>query len=79
MNQPGEDVRVGDVMRNDYRILSTEEKMQIKLIKDLGNDFISTLNGAEGPNDLPVKRRAFALARTKMEEAVMWAVKGFTS
>ena len=60
-----------NVMRHEYRILSDEEKRQMKAVKDLGLDFV-TLCESMG------KARELSLAITKIEEAVMWAVKYIT-
>ena len=48
-----------------------EEIFQIVSIKDIGQEFLDLLD------TLPLNRE-LALAKTKIEEAVMWAVKGVT-
>jgi hypothetical protein len=58
-------------MRHEYRVLSEEEKAQMKGIKDLGVEFVELCNGIG-------RSRELSLAITKMEEAVMWAVKHVT-
>lgn len=63
---------MSDVMRKEYRQLTDDEKAHIKRIKDLGERFIDECRSSE------FNMREFALARTKIEEAVMWAVKGIT-
>lgn len=60
-----------DVVRHEYRILSEEEKMQVKELKDLGADFIALCQKTG-------KSRELSLAVTKMEEAVFWSVKHVT-
>lgn len=60
-----------NVMRHEYRILSEEEKAQMKGIKDLGLEFVQLCNEIG-------KARELSLAITKMEEAVMWCVKYIT-
>jgi hypothetical protein len=60
-----------NVMRHEYRLLSDEEKLQMKNIKDIGLEFVTACNGIG-------KSRELSLAITKMEEAVMWAVKHVT-
>lgn len=66
------DERVNNnVVRHEYRTLSDEEKMLMKALKDHGQDFIKLIN-------LAGKSREYSLAITKIEEAVMWAVKGLT-
>lgn len=61
-----------NVMRHEYRVLTDEEKLQMKEIKDKGLDFVNYIN-ASGR-----KSREMSLAITKIEEAVMWAVKDIT-
>lgn len=62
---------VNNVVRHEYRVLTDLEKAQMKEIKDIGLGFIMYCNDM-GPS------RELSLAITKMEEAVMWAVKHVT-
>jgi hypothetical protein len=66
-----DDRTANNVMRHEYRILSDEEKLQMKGIKDIGVDFVNFCNDVG-------RSRELSLAITKMEEAVMWAVKHIT-
>lgn len=61
-----------NVMRHEYKVLSDEEKVQMKKIKDMGLEFFSYLDSIG-------RSREISLAKTKVEEAVMWAVKHVTS
>jgi hypothetical protein len=64
---------VNNVMRHEYRVLTEPEKIVMKQIKDLGLTFLRTI-------DLGVPKGCEAsLAKTKVQEAVMWAIKGLTS
>lgn len=61
-----------NTMRHQYRVLGDAEKEQMQRIKDMGaafHDYLSTIGGS----------REISLAKTKIEEAVMWAVKHVTS
>ena len=60
-----------NVMRHEYRVLSDDEKGQMQAIKDLGLSFVKFC-------DRVGQSREMSLAKTKMEEAVMWAVKHVT-
>ena len=64
---------VNNVMRHEYRVLSEGEKSQMKMLKDIGVEFIGAVTNA-----IPNTREG-SLAKTKMEEAVMWAIKGLTA
>lgn len=58
-------------MRGTYRELSDSDKENIKAFKDLGQQFYTHCD-AQTPS------REMSLAKTKIEEAVMWAVKHVT-
>lgn len=61
-----------NVMRHEYRVLTDEEKFYMKDVKDKGLKFINLI-------DHIGSGREYSLAKTKIEEAVMWAIKGLTS
>jgi len=60
-----------NIMRHASRELSDHEHDTINLVKDQGLAFWMILNGMESSREL-------SLAKTKIEEAVMWAVKHIT-
>lgn len=62
---------VNNTMRHQYKVLSDAEKAAMLKIKDDGlalHAYIASLG----------KSRELSLAQTKVEEAVMWAVKHVT-
>ena len=63
---------INNVMRHQYRVLTDDEKATMLKIKDMGLEFVTYLEA----NVVPGRERALAI--TKMEEAVMWAVKQIT-
>lgn len=63
---------VNNTLRHQYRVLTDEEKLGMLNIKDVGAAFINAIS-----LHVPAGREA-SLAKTKIEEAVMWAVKGLT-
>ena len=66
---------VNNVMRHEYRVLNEVEKLWMQRIKDAGLEFhtkLTDLESTDGPS------RELSLAKTKIEEAVMWAVKHIT-
>jgi len=72
VDSTGDERVVNNVMRHEYRVLTDSEKAAMKEIKDLGLAF-HNLIAALGNS------REVSIAKTKAEEAVMWAVKHITS
>jgi hypothetical protein len=64
---------VNNVMRHEYRVLTDAEKTQMQNIKDEGLKFWQMVASLS-----PAPCRETSLAQTKIEEAVMWAVKAIT-
>lgn len=62
---------VNNVMRHEYKVLNDAEKKAMQKIKDDGLHFHEFIDGLG-------QSRELALAKTKIEEAVMWAVKHIT-
>lgn len=60
-----------NAVRHQYRILSDEEKAQMVAIKDAGAAFMALCDDAGASREL-------SLAKTNIEQAVMWAVKHIT-
>lgn len=63
---------VNNAMRHAYRVLSEEEKATMQAIKDKGLELYQLLEGVGSSREL-------SLAKTKVEEAVMWGVKHVTA
>lgn len=62
---------VNNVMRHSYRVLSEDEKNTMQAIKDRGLELHELIESIG-------QSRELAIAKTKAEEAVMWAVKHLT-
>lgn len=60
----------GNVMRHTYRTLTPAETDFMQAVKTKGLEFYTMLEGQQS--------RELSLAKTKIEEAVMWAVKHIT-
>lgn len=71
MESTSDERTVNNVMRHEYRVLTDAEKELMKNIKDEGLNFI-TLCEEIGTS------RELSLAKTNIEQAVMWAVKHIT-
>jgi hypothetical protein len=59
-------------MRHSYRVLTDEENQRMSNFKDMGLAFLNACDEAGHSREL-------SLAKTKIEEAVMWAVKHVTA
>lgn len=62
---------VNNVMRHEYRVLSQIEKNMMQAIKDKGLELHELIESIG-------QSRELSIAKTKTEEAVMWAVKHLT-
>ncbi len=63
---------VNNTMRHAYRVLSDAEKANMSSIKDKGLEFHELVSGIGNSREI-------SIAKTKIEEAVMWAVKHITA
>jgi hypothetical protein len=63
---------VNNVMRHGYRVLTDEEKALMQQLKDDGLAFWNLIDSLGASREL-------SLAKTKIEESVMWAVKHLTA
>jgi hypothetical protein len=66
-----------NVFRPVYRELSDEEKKQMEEIKNKAQGLYVLIENLIHENPSP-KARYVALAKTNLEEAVMWSVKALT-
>jgi hypothetical protein len=63
---------VNNTMRHAYRVLNDAEKANMQAIKDAGLAFHDQIAGLGNSREI-------SLVKTKVEEAVMWAVKHITA
>ena len=63
---------VNNTMRHQYRVLSEAEKANMQAIKDMGLSFHDLISGIGNSREI-------SIAKTKLEETVMWAVKHITA
>lgn len=71
VNSTSDERTVNNVMRHEYRKLTDDEKTNMQAIKDMGLIFYEAIDKIGSSREL-------SLAKTKVEEAVMWAVKHIT-
>lgn len=75
IDSASDDRTANNAVRHAYRVLTDNEKADMTAIKDIGADF---LRGIDTVASHGSDSRELSLARTKVEEAVMWAVKHIT-
>ena len=56
-----------------YRVLTEDEKVKMVHLKDMSGAMLNAIRDCVPPG------REASIAKTKIEEAVMWAVKGLTN
>lgn len=71
IDSAGDQRVTNNVMRHEYRKLTEVEKAAMKTVKDKGLLFVEFL-------DELGQSRELSLAKTRIEEAVMWATKHIT-
>ena len=71
VDSTSDDRAVNNTVGHTYRVLSDEEKAQMVRLRDLGAAFLAACDDCGGSREL-------SLAKTKIEEAVMWSVKHIT-
>ena len=62
-----------DVFRKEYKELTEEQKIDIQAIKAMAEELDCSFIGCD-----KMDPRCLSLAKTKLAECVMWAVKGVT-
>lgn len=72
VSSTSDDRVVNNTMRHEYRVLSDAEKANMAKVKDMGLAFHEFITGLGSSREL-------SIAKTKIEEGVMWAVKHITS
>ena len=60
-----------NIMRHEYKTLTADEIQQVNDIKSAGKAFWDLCDGHSASREM-------SIAKTKIEEAVMWAVKHLT-
>ena len=63
---------MNNIMRHEYNELDQNKKVTIDVVKDLGLKFWEQLDRLDSSREL-------SIAKTKVEEAVMWAIKHITT
>lgn len=70
---------MNDVFRKDYTELTEEQKTQGRAIKEKAEELLALFNQAVPAGERSERSRCVAIARTNLEQAIMWAAKGVYS
>lgn len=70
-----EEAKMTDTFRKEYRTLSEDQKHCMERIKDKAEELLAAFEDTPG---CEVDGRQMALAKTNLEQAVMWAIKAIT-
>jgi hypothetical protein len=88
VDSASDDRTANNAVRHQYRVLSEDEKAKMVAVKDAGAAFLTLLDSLATP-PVPVEGqpgmamgtfdRELHIARERIEEATMWAVKHITA
>jgi DNA-binding MarR family transcriptional regulator len=67
---------ITDTFRKNYGQLTDEQKKQGEDVKIKAEELLALFNAAIPPEERSEKSRCMAVARTNLEQAIMWACKG---
>ena len=67
-----------DTFRKEYKPLTENQKFHMDIIKLTAEDLLTFFNQTKSIKPVIVDERAMALAKTNLEQAVMWAIKAIT-
>lgn len=68
-----------DVFRKNYETLSYDQKTNMDEIKTKAEELWALFEKAVPSTERSEKSRCMAIARTNLEQSIMWAVKGVTT
>lgn len=68
-----------DPFRKEYRVLTDAEKAVVYSTKEKASDLFDFVNNHYGSLPAGDVQRNLSLFKTKLEEAVMWAIKGMSA
>ena len=66
-----------DTFRKEYKPLSDKQKEMMELIKDKAESLLFAFNQPE-EHEVNVDMRKMAIAKTNLEQSIMWAIKAIT-
>jgi len=70
---------MADTFRKEYTELSDEQKDQMNAIKDTAQVLLNLFDDAVPTDERSERSRCMAIARTNLEQTIMWAVKAVTT
>jgi len=68
-----------DTFRKEYKPLTEGQKTEMAAIKEAAERVEELFNQVINPDERSEKSRCIAIAKTNLEQSIMWAIKGVTS
>lgn len=68
-----------DTFRKTYTELTDGQKKDMLNVKAAADNLLDLMNKAVPAEERSERSRCMAIARTNLEQAIMWAVKGITA
>ncbi len=69
---------MSDTFRKEYKPLTEDQKEHVNVVKNTAGLLLDAFNNAIDPEERSERSRCMAVAKTQLETAIMWAVKGIT-
>lgn len=68
-----------DTFRKVYTPLDEQQKADVEAVKKAAEELLGRMNASVPSEERSERSRCMAVARTYLETAIMWAVKGITT
>ena len=69
---------MSDTFRKEYKPLTDQQKSWMGEVKDKAEALLTAMNSGMEPDERSDRAREMAVAKTNLEQSVMWAVKAIT-
>lgn len=70
---------MSDTFRKVYKPLTDIQKSQMEVIKERAEDLLRAIDDVAPAEERSERSRCLAVARTNLEQSIMWAIKGVTA
>ena len=67
-----------DTFRIEYKPLTKDQLFHVDVIKYAAEDLLMSLNQTRTVKQIEINERMMDIAKTNLEQAIMWAIKAIT-